>query len=310
MKKIILLSTVLLLSVVIIYSSQSSLLFLSMPVGAPASALGGAYTARAEGVYGMYWNPASLNNSEKDNEVIFFHNNYIEDLKHTYIGYTRNVPELYGTFGISINMFDHGSFNRTTFHQNHIPGDYDSSGGTFGSNDYAIGLSYNPETKHPVKFGVSMNILKSKIDNADATGFALDLGWLYDNKILDVPYRVGITVKNIGGKIKYDLQKEELPLTFKTGFALDYDINEQFILSPLFDIIRDQQMKETYLMLGTELVYDKMFAFRLGYDGMKDAGNNLTFGCGVEYMDFSFNYAWKDYGDLSSTHIFELLYKF
>jgi hypothetical protein len=309
MKKLILLSTFLLLSVVMVYSTHPTMLFMNLPVGAVASSLGGAYTARAEGVYGMYWNPASISSSSNKNEVLFFHNSYIEDLKHSYIGYARELAGDNGSFGLSINMFDHGSFKRTTFNPNHTSGDFLSEG-TFGSNDYALGLSYNLKTNYPLKFGLSINIIKSKIDDADANGLGLDFGMLYNDEILNVPYKAGFSVKNFGGKVKYDNQLEDLPLIFNTGLTLDYGINEYLTVSPVMDILLDRQIKETYLMIGTEITYDKMFAFRIGYDGMKDVGNNLTFGCGVKYMDFSFNYAWKDYGDLSSTHIFELLYKF
>lgn len=307
MKKTILLLSVLLLSVVMLYSAQGAMLFLNLPVGAAASGLGSAYSARADGVYGMYWNPAGLGSLEKDNEVIFFHNSYFEDLSHTYLGYSRNIPELYGTLGISLNMFDHGSFRRTTL--TGIAGDYNSSG-RFSSNDYALGIAYSPETSYQVEFGAVINILKSKIDDASASGFSLDFGWRYDDYIMEIPYRAALSVKNIGGKVKYDRASEDLPLLFKTGFTMDYMLNDDWTFSPVIDIVRDQQIKETYLMSGIEASLNKMYYFRIGNDGMKDIGNSFTMGLGIKYMDFEFNYAWKDYGALSDAHLFELLYQF
>lgn len=307
MKKMLLLSVVLLLSGTILFAAQPAMLFLSSPIGAAGAGLGGAYTARADGVQAMYWNPAGLYMAENDNEVMFFHNSYIEDLKHIYLGYTRNIPELYGTLGVSLNLFDHGDFDGYIL--GNTPGSATPTG-KFDSKDMAFGISYNPETKHPVKFGVSMNFIKGNIDDADATGFAFDFGWRYDDDMMDIPYRAALAVKNIGGKIQYDKQKEQLPLMFKTGFTLDYRLNEEFILSPVIDIVRDQQVKETYLMTGVEVCFDDMFTFRIGYDGMKDIGNNIAFGCGIKYREFGFNYAWKDFGDLSSAHLIEMLYKF
>jgi hypothetical protein len=308
MKKMFLLLAVLLLTGVMVFASRPAMLFLNAPIGAAAAGLGGAYTARADGAQAIYWNPAGLSSTDKDNEVVFFHNNYIEDLSHVYLGYSRNVPELYGTIGISLNMFDHGSFDRTTL-QIGRPGAYNPQG-SFNSKDYALGITYNPETSYKVKFGASLNLLKSSIDSADATGIAIDLGWRYDDKIMDIPYRAAIAVKNIGGQVKYEKQSEQLPVTFKTGLTMDYLFNEDWTFSPVFDVVYEQQINETYLMYGLETSLNDLYFFRIGYDGMNDAGDFVDFGFGIKYDDFGFNYAFKDFGDLSSAHLLELLYKF
>lgn len=308
MKKFFLFSLVLLLTGVVAFASNPALLFLSAPIGASAAGLGGAYTARADGVQAIYWNPAGMYNPDKTNEVMFFHNSYIEDLSHTYLGYVRNIEEIKGTLGLSLNMFDHGSFDRTTLGSS--PADYNKDLGTFDANDFAFGLSYRPITDYAVQFGVGLNFFKSSIADADATGFAVDFGWRYDDSYNDIPYRAALSIKNVGGNVTYDRQKEKLPLTIKTGLTLDYSISDQFVLSPAMDIYYDQQVKDGYVMFGVEGTYQNMFSLRVGYDGMVDAGSNISFGFGINYADFGFNYAFKDFGDLDSAHLLELLYKF
>lgn len=307
MKKVILICvmSILFVSILISRDYTTSGMFLTIPVGARASGLGGAYTALADGALSMYWNPAGLNKSS--NEAIFTHNSYIEDLKQDYLGYCRYIKELRGAIGVSVNIFDNGDFERTYL----TSGSTYTGKGTFNAKDYALSISYAPELNEYLSFGLSVNYINSKIDDAKAKAVSLDFGWLYkekDNK--SNPFKAGLTIKNIGTKLKYDIEEEELPLSIKLGLAKEIELTDKIKITSAFDNIYEFYIKENYYELGVELNYMNTYFLRSGYDSYNEIENGLTLGCGIKFNKISIDYSYSNYGDLSDAHKFTLGYKF
>jgi len=67
-----------------------------------------------------------------------------------------------------------------------------------------------------------------------------------------------------------------------------------------------------YVRLGSEFVYRKLVAFRLGYEFQNklSAANTLLYGIGVTLKSWNLDYALVPFQTLGPTHRFSLTYKF
>ena len=119
------------------------------------------------------------------------------------------------------------------------------------------------------------------------------------------PLTVGVAVQNLGTKMKFISQSDKLPLNLKAGAAYEFmpgltlalDLNK-----PIDNSLR--------LNAGLEYWPANMFALRVGYDGMNEAGNGMTAGAGFRFQDFALDYAWVDGGDLDDAHRVSLNFVF
>ena len=280
-------------------------LFLGVPIGAKPTALGGAYTALAEGVYGLYWNPAGIGKTQ-NYEIMFAHNNYMLDVNQQFIGITKKIKNTNHNLGLSVNILDNGDFEGTliTDATNHL------NTGNFTAKDYAVGLTYGTDWNKKYNFGATVKYINSKISDAKASGFAFDAGWLYNTEIKEIPFDFGFVVTNIGSKLKFDREKEELPLTAKFGISAKFDVAENIALRPTFDNIYMNNDKYR-ISGGMEIQIMENYFARCGYDSFNEISSGLTLGFGVSFnKKLDIDYSYSDYDDLSNSHKFSVLYKF
>lgn len=273
-----------------------SFLFLKLPVGAAAAGMGEAYSSIAEGAYAMHWNPACLSEN-KSKEIMFMRDNYIEDLSHSYIGFAGYFQKISGTIGFDISYIDNGDFDKTYI----TNGTSYINAGKFSARDYVLGLHYSKNTDKKLKFGASLKYLNSKIDDSTANGVSLNLGWKLSMQSFGNDFDYGFVVQNIGTKIKYDIQKEDLPLTVKFGLNTNILESPNFYLKTAADIVKTKN-SDLYFAAGIELMYQKKFALRAGYNGQYDDGEGLSLGCGAQFNFLKFDYAYNIMDDLSDAH--------
>ena len=86
--------------------------FLKIGVGARSVAMGGAYTAVANDVSSIYWNPAGLA-SMGGSQAIFNHVNWIADVQYDVAAAALQV-EGFGTIGASFASMNVGEMDVTT----------------------------------------------------------------------------------------------------------------------------------------------------------------------------------------------------
>ena len=280
-------------------------LFLSVPVGAKPTALGGAYTAMADGVYGLYWNPAGISKTE-NYEVIFCHNNYMLDVNQQFIGITKKIKNTPHNIGFSINIFDNGKFEETLItdainHQN---------AGNFNSKDYAVSLTYGSNRSKKLNFGATMKYIISKISDAKANALAFAIGWLLNIKIKEILFDFGVVVSNIGSKLKFDRDEEDLPLTAKFGVSAKFDVSEIISLRPVIDNVFFKNDKYR-ICGGIAIQVIENYYIRCGYDDLNEISSGLTLGFGAAFnKKIEIDYSYSDYDALSNAHKFSVLYKF
>ncbi|MFA7008848.1 MAG: hypothetical protein WC204_08300, partial [Elusimicrobiales bacterium] len=152
-----------------------------------------------------------------------------------------------------------------------------------------------------VSVGVSMKYIRSQIIDS-AKSYAGDLGIMTYN-FTNIPYRLGVTMNNMGAGMRYDAQSCPLPLTFKLAGAVNPFKNMLFSM----DMVFPKQNKPSFL-LGTELSTEPNELTRLSVRAglntqrLKDGLSGFTLGVGATLHFFTLDYAFVPMGELGSTH--------
>ncbi len=287
-------------------SGKSSALFLSLAASARSAAMGGAYSALADDINSVFYNPAGLG-FVKFKEFTFMNNSYIEDLKHNYAAYCQYFPQLKGTFGVSYNSFDAGKFERFYIDGSLTP----TAGGSFSANDHAVSLSYGQRIYKNYYAGLTIKHIYSKIDNTVADASAIDFGALavFEPDFIDAPARISVTAHNLGQKMKYDKKKESLPENVKCGLGVKYDltniISAEYTIEAIYTNDRD-----IFCCLGGEVGLSNTIFFRAGFNNFNEAGNGLSLGIGIKYYKTSIDYSFESYNSLDDAHRISLTSRF
>lgn len=300
--------------------------FLSIPVGARAIGMGGAFVAVANDASAMYWNPAGIARIYKA-EALFTHARWIADIDFNYGGVI--VPlEGFGTVGVNFTSMTTDEMERTTESQP------DGTGEFFNVGSFAIGLSYARNLTDWFSIGGNVKFVREGIWNSSATGFGVDIGTLFTTPFSGLKFGAGIT--NFGTKLQItgdDLlvahdpspnhgnnpnipaerrtDQFDMPLTLRIGFAYEPISTDDQQLLFVVDAIHPNDNSES-VSLGMEYsVLSRILSIRGGYRslGQRDAEEEFTVGGGVRYdvapaLTAKFDYAFEKFGRLNNVHKF------
>lgn len=296
--------------------------FLSVPMGARATGMGGAFVAVADDPTAMYWNPAGVAELQGFH-FLFDHTSWIADLGYEYFGATIGIGSL-GTLGLNATASNYGEMKVTTV-------DYqDGTGEVFNVTDLAVGVSYGMKLTEDFAIGFNPKMIYQKIWRMSATGFAIDIGMLYRTPFKG--FTLGMSVSNFGTKMQmqgenalvlYDpdpyttgtngkvpaylsTDQWDLPLTFRVGLAYDLPLENFGRMKFAVDALHPSDNFEC-LNVGTEYAFDEVIFIRGGWKSLfqKESEEGLTLGVGVRQtvmgtMQFEANYAYQSFSRLKS----------
>lgn len=279
--------------------------FLLVPVGGRAVAMGGAYTGLAEDPYALHYNPAALARSPR--ELTFAHNEYILDLSQEYMAYAH--PLSVGVLGIAVNYFDYGDFDRTT-HAAGFAGVAAPTGylaqGRFGAGNLALSVGYARAMGDAgFHVGAAAKYIQQDIDNFSGQSAAADLGLYWRRG--DGPLSLGLSVLNVGDKLKTGRRADPLPIAIRFGAAWRV-LPERFTISG--DVVKVSGDDDLQGHVGGEYWIASVLALRVGYSSVSDAGTGFTAGVGVRVDRFGLDYAFADEDDLDNAHRIAINYRF
>ncbi len=322
--------------------------FLKIGPGARVDSLGGAFSAIANDVTTIYWNPAGLSQLEKlsfsDTHTI-----WLADVRYNYLACAIPIEHV-GTLGTSITFLNVPDTEITTLAQP------DGTGLWYSAWDTAVSLAYARELYHEesgarLSIGINTKYIHQQIHRESANGVAIDVGTLYHTGWRSL--RIGMSFSNFGPEMRFsgpDLQtgaeeagdernadyrpfpdttnpsrKAELatieyplPTNFRIGIAYDLIDNETNLLTIALDGNHPNDNSER-LNFGLEYWYRKMAAIRAGYklrlgpDRLDDEeGITLGFGTHLKFKQtmVSLDYAYADFGHLQNAHRLSLGLKF
>lgn len=261
--------------------------FLFIDANARAAALGGAYTALASDSNALLYNPAGLGRVPR-HEATFMHNRYVQGVSQEYF----SVATRYG-LGASVNFLSFGEIPRTTISQ---PA---GTGSSFGLTDLALTGGYGKDIGGGVALGGAYKYIREHVDDISAVGHAFDAGLLWA-----VPWvaklRLGAAVQNVGGKVRFQRAREDLPLNGRVGAAYAFDWGGR-ATTVSFDGF-GQRYGRVQFGFGGETVLNKVMALRVGYTSRNETDMGLTAGAGWMIRDLSVDYAIVPFGDLDLAH--------
>lgn len=297
--------------------------FLKIPVGARAVGMGNAYSAVANDVTALHWNPAALSRL-RQKEISVMHAELFADTRYDFVGYGMplgagqyvNSRRSDGGFdpmaannplsktsnwamGVSAVYLSHGSLEGR-----------DEAGaktGDFAANDFAFHMGFSRKVSERSHFGMTMKTIRQAIDSQSATGVAGDLGFVTRLPRL----AMGVSVLNLGPSMKFSNETYALPLTLSVGTG--YSLNGGFILS--FDYRHRLSDNVSSLGLGGEFNLLSSFSLRAGYlnnltslrksgeskSSVSDQFTGLGMGFGLRAFKSQIDYAVTPMGELGLT---------
>ena len=274
--------------------------FLELGVGARAVAMGEAYSAVVDDAGAMYWNPAGLTNIQH-RSVTLMHASYIGSSYFDYSAYGQNLGSK-GAFGAGLQYFSAGGITQTDVAGTDVGNinPYDLS--------FSLGYAYRLEG---FSAGLAGKFIQSKILTTAQTA-ALDFGVLspaYFNDRL----KLAFTMTNLGGTMKFDADKENLPLNLKLGSS--YKIIDRWLAAVDINFPRGDN---PYAALGTEYQLATSgpwkMAGRAGFNsqtvGSIDGFTGVSVGVGLGYSRLAVDYAFVPMGGVGQAHRLSLTCNF
>ena len=277
--------------------------FLDIGVGARGIGMGGAYTALADDASAVYWNPAGLARLEK-RELSVSHAELGLGTREDFLAYAQ--PTARGTVAAAMTYLSQGSI-----------GGRDAAGrptGNYQASDSAFAGAYGIKADF-ADLGASVKYLRSHIASSEAQGVSLDLGArrAFDGagpgKLI-----VGAALRNMGPGLKYENQRNDLPLRLAAGAAYAVAAGRTLAV----EVQAAPRGGGADAGFGGEWKLIEGALLRLGWSSKSaapegagfDAARGLTVGLGLERSGFRFDYAAQAAGELGAAHRFTLATRF
>jgi len=189
------------------------------------------------------------------------------------------------------------------FHSGNIIGynEEDKQTEIFYFQEYKVTISYANKINEKISAGVNINVINSRMDNANATGIGADAGMIYN--VFDF-LRLGFVSYNIfRPTLSLGSENEGVPQIYKFGVLGKFGLeNLEFLLDIDFSIGENEKFK---INEGTEIKIFKLLSLRIGFnDGI------LAYGAGFTIYGFSLDYAYIFNNNLYDLYKLNFSYKF
>ena len=279
-------------------AGSSGLSFLKLGFGARNIAMGDLGVAAVDDLTALNYNPAQLSIMPKS-QLSFSHNSLFQDLNSEMIGASFSLFDLPLAFGVNTT-------NVNDIEVRYQPGEAVSK---FNAHYFAATLSAAHKIIEDFYGGITVKYLYENLFTDDATGFAFDFGVNYKG-IID-GLTLGASFRNIGSMKVLKNESTVLPKDLRAGAAYSFPIPElKFDITALGGMQKYLDTDETHLHFGGEVLYNKLFAVRVGYMSGYDS-KSLTTGFGLLWKGLNLDYAYVPvkYG-LGDSHIISFIYSF
>ena len=246
--------------------------FLKISPSARAAGMGDAFTAIADDVTTIFYNPAWLTNL----------NNFVFNFNHTdwivnssiISGAIATPLGRNGALGLSIVKFDTEDFEETTV------ADPEGTGRMINAGDLALAIAYAIQLTDNLSFGFKGQYLEENNDADKATAVTADFSTYYKTGFRDLT--LAMIMKNFGPEAKFLSDKFKLPLYFNINTAMSLIGSKgspfQWLVSVESAFATDYRDRYHF---GTEMWIADMIAIRGGYKFYYDT-EDWTLGAGLK----------------------------
>lgn len=311
-------------------TGTTSAQFLKIGVGPRAVGMGTAFTATADDISSIYWNPAGLANNYSS-EAMFNHTNWFADIGFDFAAVSTHLDGL-GTIGAFVSILSIDEMMVRTIEKP------EGTGEMFNSGALSLGISFARYLTDNFSIGMNAKYIREFIWNSSAQGFAIDIGTMYKINILN-EFRVAASISNFGTKMQMDgrdilrirqvggadgnlintkieLDEFDLPLMFRVGVAADLIKTADSRLTTAVDAVHPNDHTE-FVNLGAEYSWKEIVFARAGYKSLFELNTEegLTAGLGLQYrilgsVKVAVDYAYQDFGRLEAVHYLSFGVKF
>lgn len=275
-------------------AGESGLAFLKVGVGSRGAALGEAYSALVDEPAALYWNPAGLA-AVKGTHLTFTHLSWLGNINHEFAAVA--FPGFGGTIGLgAIMQTIPGIQIRTKPTEEPI--------GTFDAQDLAVVLAFGRQWRPNLAAGFSVKYLYEKIYLNSATGFAVDLGGLWQTPLAHL--KLGVTLQNLGSASALRNDDIKLPALVRLGGAYALPIsageNQLALVAEHIRFLRGGDGNSA----GAEFLFRKALALRAGYQFNRE-NRSVTGGFGTAFGRYQLDYGYAPFAnDLGNAHRFSV----
>ncbi len=169
--------------------------FLTIPVGARGIGMGSAYTAVAEGISAMWWNPAGLGFLEKK-EVMLTVVDYTMDLTYSYAAFAAPIGDGNLVVGGFFGYLDVPDMEVTTIARP------EGTGRLFNAYDFQTGGSVAYSLSDRFTAGLNVKFVHQDVfGNLAGNAFAIDAGGIYHTELFNRGVKFSFAVQNLGTNI-------------------------------------------------------------------------------------------------------------
>lgn len=295
---------------------------LQVPMGARAASMGTAFTAVADDVSALYFNPAGLT-SVGHREVSMSVLSGAQSSDTQWFAGSTPLPfrglsgSGYATLGASLLRSSNGEIDVNSLKPDGSSAGtttVDAGGETVLALGYAERIADTPfempdSTMHFDHYvGASGKFVRSTLAGAySAQAYAADIGYL--GRAPELGLSLGASVVNLGGRLKYVESADPLPLAMRLGAAYQFAMPERHALQWAVDGQYEYYERLWFINTGIEYTLFKQFAARFGYQAHKELAG-LTLGFGGRWRNWALDYAWGMNEDLGDAHRFSFTFRF
>jgi hypothetical protein len=293
---------------------------LKFNVGPRAIGMGGAFTAIADDITAIYWNPGGTANINS-NEVFFDHTSLYSDIRHDFGAFATNISGL-GTVGLFVSVLSMDEMKVRTIEYPEGTGEF------FNYSTFVMGLNFSRFLTPNFAIGFNVKYINENLWHMNSAGFAVDIPIFNELRIassisnygtkmqlsgrdVTVVYPSGAGDENLVNS-NIELEKFDLPLIFRFGLSADVIKSGSSRVTVAVDAIHPNDDSE-YLNTGLEYSWNEIVFLRGGFNSLfeVDSEKRYTFGVGLNYRIFEMvkmkvDFAYQDFGRLKSVYYFSV----
>ena len=278
--------------------------FLDIGVSARAMGMGEAYSAIANDVSAVYYNPAGLTQIFS-REAMFTHIDYPADINFEFAAIAIPWEAASGVIALAFYNLNSGEIPLTSYNNP------DGTGEMFFANDYAITFTYSRSLTEHFSLGTTFKAIGEYYDNESATGWAADVGTIYDTGYRG--FKIAMSIVNFGPDMKMVQQTYPLPINFKFGSSFNFIENPEHLATFSLEGAHPSDNLEQY-NAGIEYWFQEKFSLRVGNRFNYDT-DGFTAGAGLKWpfgetTELRVDYSYQDFGYLREVHRFSLAVAF
>ena len=273
-------------------------IFLLLPVGAKAVALGRAMTAQPGGE-SVFWNPAGLG-EVAGSQLLLYRGDYVAELRGTAASGLLTRGGL-GTIGLTYQLLDVGDQQLTDEQGNVL--------GTISVRNHLGVASVATRMWDRLNVGFNFKVLQFRqscrgqcLDpGVTATTYAVDAG-LQITEVAGLPLRIGAMVAHAGPRFQVRNEEQADPLPTRMRVSATYELLEQLVELPGVELHVTAEVEDRWrhpgepaLYLGAEFgasVEPALLLARAGYvNGNGEQLDGAAVGVGLRYDRFELGVA-------------------